>query len=70
MSSLQHINQADLLDMLAFYTTQYTQMLAVNDKSDDFYRFKRKIDQLTHELESRKPEHAMPNKLHQQKTGA
>jgi|GEM_PF-4939112 hypothetical protein len=70
MSSLHHINQADLLDMLAFYTTQYTQMLAVNNKSDDFYRFKRKIDQLTHELESRKPEYAMPNKLHQQKTGA
>lgn len=54
MSQFGHFSNTELLDMLAMYTTRYTQLLTENDKSEDFYRFKRQIELLTAELESRR----------------
>lgn len=54
MNQYSHISYSNLLDMLAKYTTQYTQMLADNNKTDDFYKCKRQIEQLTTELATRR----------------
>ena len=54
MNDYSQINHSQLLDMLASDTTQYTQMLADNNKSEDFYKCKRRVEKLTAELESRR----------------
>lgn len=53
MNQFTQMSHSSLLDLLAQYTTEYTQMLADNDKSNAFYKCKRLIEQLTSELELR-----------------
>lgn len=53
MNQYSHLSHTSLLDMLARYTAEYTQMLADNDKSYEFYKCMRLVEKLTEELESR-----------------
>lgn len=53
MNQFSEMSHSRLLDLLAQHTTEYTQMLADNVKSNDFYKCKRVIEQLTTELELR-----------------
>ena len=53
MNQFSHLSHTNLLDMLARHTAEYTQMLADNNKSDDFYKCSRIVEKLTEELEAR-----------------
>ena len=50
----QHLENSVLLDMLAEYTARYTRMMTEDEKAEEFYAFKRTIEQLTYEIELRK----------------
>ena len=53
MNQFSEMSQTSLLDLLARCTTDYTQMLSDNDKSNEFYKCKRLLEQVTTELEKR-----------------
>jgi hypothetical protein len=53
MKKYKDFSHSALMDLLVRHTALYTQMLAENIKTDEFYRCKRTIDQLTAEIESR-----------------
>jgi hypothetical protein len=53
MNQYSHLNHTSLLDLLAKHTAEYTQMLADNDRSYEFYKCRRTVEKLTEELESR-----------------
>jgi hypothetical protein len=53
MNQYSHLTHTSLLDMLVRYTAEYTQMLADNNKSYEFYKCRRLVEQLTEELELR-----------------
>ncbi len=53
MNQFSEMSHASLLDLLARYTTDYTQMLSDNNKSNEFYKCKRLLEQVTTELEHR-----------------
>jgi hypothetical protein len=54
MKQYRDINHSALIDLLAKHTTLYTQMLSDNIKTNEFYKCKRTIEQLTAEIELRK----------------
>lgn len=54
MNQFRDISKPELLDMLAKQTPLYTQMLADNIKTKEFYKCKRLIEQLVSEIELRK----------------
>ena len=54
MNQFNDMTYSSLLDKLASYTTLYTQMLIDNERSEEFYKCKRMIEQLAQEIERRK----------------
>lgn len=57
MRDLKKMSLTALVSLLATETVVYTQMLAGNKKTDEFYQCKKLIEQLTEEIESRKITH-------------
>lgn len=54
MEDLKIMSNTALINLLASKTVSYTQMLAGNIKTEEFYNCKRIIEQLTAEIELRK----------------
>ena len=69
MKKYKDFSHSALIDLLIRHTALYTQMMAENIRTDEFYRCKRTIDQLTAEIESRNktsvPNNPMINTLAQ-----
>jgi hypothetical protein len=54
MRQFENLDHPALLDLLARQTSLYTRLLTENDRSLEFYKCKRLIDQLTTAIEKRK----------------
>ena len=54
MEEIKIMSNTALINLLASKTVSYTQMLAGNIKTEEFYNCKRTIEQLTAEIELRK----------------
>lgn len=54
MEDLKSISNTALVNLLAQKTISYTQMLAGNIKTDEFYNCKQLIERLTTEIKRRK----------------
>ena len=54
MEEIKIMSNTALINLLANKTVSYTQMLAGNIKTEEFYNCKRAIEQLTAEIELRK----------------
>ena len=54
MKQYSDLNNSTLIDMLAKHTALYTQLLADNIKTDEFYKCKRLVELLTAEFELRR----------------
>ena len=55
MNDIEKLNEPELLDLLAKYTSRYTQMLAGTGIKRDGDKIKEKILRIQAELEKRKP---------------
>ena len=53
MEQFKNMSHSSLINMLAEYTIIYTQMLSSNIKTDEFYKCKQTIEQLTAEVKLR-----------------
>ena len=62
MEEIKNMSNTALFNLLSNKTVSYTQMLAANMKTDEFYKCKRIIEQLTAEIELRKGAHNAPGK--------
>ena len=60
MKDLKKMSHTALVNLLANETVLYTQMLAGNIKTDEFYQCKQLIERLTEEIESRKRTNSVP----------
>ena len=63
MEEMKIMSNTALINLLASKTVSYTQMLAGNIKTEEFYNCKRTIEQLTAEIELRKRGAAMKSNL-------
>lgn len=60
MEEIKNMSNTALINLLAGKPVLYTQMLASNIKTDEFYNCKRLIEQLTAEIELRKEANNTP----------
>jgi hypothetical protein len=61
MKQFNELNDSALIDLLATQTSFYTQMLSDNIKTDQFYKCKRMIEQLTREIALRMKDNSRDN---------
>lgn len=60
MEEIKNMSHTALINLLAGKTALYTQMLASNIKTHEFYKCKRIIEQITAEIEARKQANNTP----------
>lgn len=61
MRQFNELSHSALIDLLANQTAFYTQMLSDNIKTNEFYKCKRLLEQLTMEVELRMKEKPLDN---------